>query len=96
VVDDGDEPLPGVNVVVKGTNRGTVTDLDGKFQVNAKDGEVLVFSFVGMETKEYEVGDRSDAFIKMKMDLWDLMGSVTIDGVYHTKPNLWARIKAWF
>ena len=45
-------PLPGVNVVVKGTNQGTATDFDGKYQLNASTGDVLEFSYVGYITKE--------------------------------------------
>ena len=41
------EPLAGVNVVVKGTTRGTVTDLNGEYSLEAKKGETLVFSFIG-------------------------------------------------
>lgn len=53
VRDDAGEPVIGAAVLVKGTNIGTVTDLDGrfKFQVENLDG-VLVISFVGMDTKE--------------------------------------------
>ncbi|WP_282043545.1 SusC/RagA family TonB-linked outer membrane protein [Winogradskyella flava] len=49
-------PLPGVNVVVKGTARGTQTDFDGKYSINANQGDVLVFSYVGFETTEKTVG----------------------------------------
>ena len=47
-VTDGEMPLPGVNVVVKGTSNGTVTDFDGNYSLNDVPGDgVLVFSFVG-------------------------------------------------
>lgn len=49
-------PLPGVNVIVKGTTRGTQTDFDGKYSIKAKAGEVLEFSFLGMKTKTATVG----------------------------------------
>lgn len=45
-------PIPGVNVVIKGTTTGTQTDFDGKFQIEASPTDVLVFSFIGMETRE--------------------------------------------
>lgn len=54
VVDNTGEGLPGVNVVVKGTTTGTVTDLDGNFKLDVPPGSRLVFSFVGMETLERE------------------------------------------
>lgn len=57
-VTDGEGlPLPGVNVVVQGTNTGTQTDFDGNYSIQASQGEVLVFSFVGFETVEYTVGN---------------------------------------
>lgn len=50
-----EETLPGVNVVIKGTTKGTVTDLNGRYTLQASDGDILLFSFVGMEPKEVEV-----------------------------------------
>ncbi|MGZ0016216.1 SusC/RagA family TonB-linked outer membrane protein [Yeosuana sp. AK3] len=46
------QPLPGVNVLIKGTATGTVTDFDGNYQINAKNGDVLVFSYVGYNNVE--------------------------------------------
>lgn len=46
------EPLPGVNVVIKGTNTGTVSDLDGNYSLNAKPGDTVVISFLGFVTTE--------------------------------------------
>ena len=56
VSDLKNEPLPGATVLVKGTSRGTVTDVDGTYAIQAASGETLVFSFVGFETKEFLVG----------------------------------------
>jgi TonB-linked SusC/RagA family outer membrane protein len=50
-----DELIPGVSVLVKGTTRGTVTDIDGKFSLEVSNGETLVASFIGYETKEVTV-----------------------------------------
>lgn len=52
VTDASGMPLPGVNVLVKGTTRGVMTDFDGNYSIEASNGEVLVFSYVGMETVE--------------------------------------------
>ncbi|WP_139959448.1 SusC/RagA family TonB-linked outer membrane protein [Flavicella sediminum] len=57
VKDETGEPLLGVTVLIKGVARGTVTDFDGYYSLKAKTGDVLVFSFIGMETKEMTVGD---------------------------------------
>lgn len=52
VVDDSNEPLPGVTVTIKGTSQGVSTDLDGQFVLNANTNDVLVFTFMGMNPKE--------------------------------------------
>ncbi|MDD4193577.1 MAG: TonB-dependent receptor plug domain-containing protein, partial [Mangrovibacterium sp.] len=61
VTDSSGAPLPGVTVVIEGTNSGTVTGVDGSFSLsNVSDKAVLVFSFVGMKTQELPVeGKRS-------------------------------------
>jgi TonB-dependent starch-binding outer membrane protein SusC len=56
VQSEGDsESIPGVSVLVKGTTRGSVTDLDGKYQIQASPGDVLVFSYIGYTSKEIAV-----------------------------------------
>jgi TonB-linked SusC/RagA family outer membrane protein len=52
VTDVSGLPLPGVNVVIKGTSKGTQTDFDGKFKIQAGQGETLVFSYLGMKDTE--------------------------------------------
>lgn len=47
VTDTSGEPLIGVTVLVKGTSNGTQTNIDGEFSVNAKQGDVLKFSYIG-------------------------------------------------
>ena len=62
-------PLPGVSVVVKGTTRGVITDVDGKFNLDVVDDNViLVFSFVGMKTQEVSVGEHSTLEIVLEQD----------------------------
>ncbi|WP_370631316.1 SusC/RagA family TonB-linked outer membrane protein [Robertkochia aurantiaca] len=48
-------PMPGVNVVVKGTTVGTATDFDGNYSIEAENGDVLVFSYIGFQTQEKTV-----------------------------------------
>ncbi|WP_420868328.1 TonB-dependent receptor [Aestuariivivens sediminis] len=55
VIDDTSQPLPGVSVIIKGTSTGTTTDFDGNYAINANNGDVLVFSYVGYETQEIVV-----------------------------------------
>ncbi len=61
------DPLPGVNIVEKGTNNGTTTDMDGQFSFTVSNEKAtVVFSFVGMQTIEKKVGDRRDFQIVLK------------------------------
>lgn len=55
-VSDESGPLPGVNVIIKGTTTGTQTDFDGNYTLKANTGDVLVFSYVGMNNIEKTVG----------------------------------------
>lgn len=60
VTDSQGEPVPGVTVLVKGTQQGVITDIDGNYSLAVPGPEsVLVFSFVGMDTREVVVGNRS-------------------------------------
>lgn len=65
--------LPGVNVVLKGTTNGTVTDVDGNFKLSVPaDGGTLVISFIGMQTQEVSIGDRSIVDAKLQSDVTEL------------------------
>ena len=65
-----DSTLPGVNVVVKGTTIGTVTDIDGNYRINASDGTaVLVFSSVGYKTVEVPVDNQSTIDLALEADV---------------------------
>ena len=67
--DGSGEPLPGVNVIVKGTTQGTVTDIEGNYRLNApEDAETLTFSFIGMTSKEVAIDNQSDISITMAED----------------------------
>lgn len=70
-------PIPGVNVLVKGSTNGTQTDVDGKFKISAKQGEKLVFSFLGMKT--LEMAATSSMKVKMNDDSVELE-SVIVTG----------------
>ncbi|WP_242916231.1 SusC/RagA family TonB-linked outer membrane protein [Pontibacter liquoris] len=61
-------PLPGVSVGVKGTTRGTVTDANGKFSVQAAPADVLVFSFIGMKKFERPVGTSTNIDVTLQDD----------------------------
>ena len=71
------EPLIGVNVLVKGTVNGTVTDLDGKYSIEASNSDVLVFSYVSMKSVEETVGSRSVINVSMSSDA-ELLSEVVV------------------
>ncbi|MGO4821459.1 MULTISPECIES: SusC/RagA family TonB-linked outer membrane protein [unclassified Flavobacterium] len=66
VVSDAIGSIPGVNIVVKGTSKSTQTDFDGKYTIKAQKGDVLVFSFVGMQDFAATVNASSAINVKMK------------------------------
>lgn len=72
VTDNDGEPLPGVTVVEKGTTSGTITDIDGNYSITAGEGDVLVFSFVGMESREVRVVDQSILNVELASTMQDL------------------------
>src|SRR5699024_10969598 len=66
VRDETNSPLPGVNVVVKGTTGGTITDSDGRYSLNVPNGSsVLVFTFIGYADQEVTVADRTDIDVSL-------------------------------
>ncbi|RAW00543.1 SusC/RagA family TonB-linked outer membrane protein [Pseudochryseolinea flava] len=79
VIDDTGSPLPGVNVLIKGTTRGTTTDSDGKFVINVdSENDVLVFSFIGYEMKEVVVGKQTDISVTLASDITSLEEIVVV------------------
>ena len=76
---ENNEPLPGVNIIILGTNKGTVTDVDGKYILALEDTEnTLVFSYVGFQTETIEVSGRSVIDINLIPDLGNLEEIVVI------------------
>ena len=65
ILDETDAPLPGAVVSVKGETRGSITDIDGRFEIAAKPSDVLVCSFLGYEDEEIAVGDKNDLTVKL-------------------------------
>lgn len=59
VLDDYQVPLPGVSIIIQGTMRGTTSDLDGNYSIEAAPDEIIVFSMVGMVTQSIAVGDNT-------------------------------------
>ncbi|QKZ11137.1 SusC/RagA family TonB-linked outer membrane protein [Spirosoma sp. KUDC1026] len=87
--DDGTD-IPGASVIIKGTTTGTNTDSDGQYSINVpNDNTVLVFSFVGMQSQEVQVGSRSVIDITLSSDSKQLQEVViTAQGIVREKKAL--------
>ena len=84
-VDDG-SPMPGVNVVVKGTTIGAVTDADGNFTMSVPpSADILIFTFIGLRTTEMQIGSKTKIDIQMEADMTQL-SEVVVTG-YTTEKN---------
>ena len=75
VTDNTGLPLPGVNIIVKGTSTGTQSDFDGKFSIKTKVGSELVFSYLGLKQQVVKVGNSNTINVTMEED------SATLDEV---------------
>lgn len=86
VTDITNQPLPGVNVLVKGSTNGTQTDFDGKFSIKASPTQTLVFNFVGMKTQEI-IAASSTINVKLLDDAIQLEGVVVTALGIKRKPD---------
>lgn len=81
--------MPGVNVIVKGTTMGTVTDADGNYSIEADKGDILVYSFIGYSTAEAKVTKKNVMDVTMNEDVTQLSEVVvTAYGVPVEKKSL--------
>lgn len=80
VTDNSDgSPLPGVNILLKGTTTGTVTDMDGGYNLSVPGADaILVFSFIGYQSQEVVVGNRTAVNISLAPDLSTLSEVVVV------------------
>src|ERR1041384_5946055 len=69
VTDASNSPMPGVNVIKKGTATGTTTDADGSYSIEAAGDDVLVFSFIGYASQEVRVGTQVNIGIQLVEDV---------------------------
>ena len=78
ITDTQNEPLTGVSLKVKGDNTGTITDIDGNFQLKTTPNAVLIISYIGFATQEVAVNGKSEINIVLKEDTNDLDEVVVI------------------
>jgi TonB-linked SusC/RagA family outer membrane protein len=89
VTNEKGEPLPGLSIIIKGTTRGTVTNLNGEYAIEVDDpSTVLVFSYVGYITQERTVGNQTVININTKVDILGLEEVVVIGYGTQRKINL--------
>jgi TonB-dependent starch-binding outer membrane protein SusC len=72
------EGIPGVNVVIKGTSKGTVTDIDGSFNLDASPGTTFIFSFVGYKTQELVYNGQTGVTIQLEEEANELNEVVVV------------------
>ncbi len=86
---DTDEPLVGANVVVKGTTTGTITDINGRYEIRVpSEDAVLVFSFTGMKTQELSVRGQTVLNLSMQEDAMMLSEVIYIGYMTQRKADL--------
>ena len=89
ITDENGEPLPGATVLEKGTTNGTITDVNGKYSINVKDGNaILVISFLGYRVEEASVAGRSVVDVVMFRDITALQEIVVVGYGTQKKVNL--------
>jgi TonB-linked SusC/RagA family outer membrane protein len=88
IVDEKGVGLPGVNVLVKGTNVGTATNADGRYTIEAPAGATLVFSYIGYASQEVAVGDRTTVDVALAPDSRALSDVVVVGYLTEDRQNV--------
>lgn len=83
-INDGTSPIPGATVLIKGEQRGTVSDFNGRYNINAKPTDTLVFRYIGYATVVEPVNNRTTINITMQEDATTLREVVINAGYYST------------
>ncbi|BDD08013.1 SusC/RagA family TonB-linked outer membrane protein [Fulvitalea axinellae] len=88
VKNDQGEGLPGVNVMIKGTTKGAVTDVDGRFTIKVKKSDVLSITYIGHKAQEILVGNRTSLDIILQEDMTELEQVVVVGYGIQKKVNI--------
>jgi hypothetical protein len=103
--EEDNAPIPGVNIYLKGSAIGTVSDESGQFEFpqKLKEGDVLVFSFIGLETKEFIITNTTQERVEISLALSAaiMMGEVVVGQIYTVKQpttaqKWWSKVKSVF
>jgi hypothetical protein len=96
-------PLQGANIVLKGSSIGTMADAEGRFEFpqKVKQGEVLVFSYIGFDTQEFTVPEKTDSPLEIRLSGdYVIMGELMAGQVYAAEQSgfrrLWTKVKNKF
>lgn len=87
VVDETGLPIVGANVVIKGTTQGTITNLDGKFELNVPKGSTIIISFIGYKTQELQANNHMNVVLKNDTEI---MEEVVVTGYGTFKKSAFA------
>jgi hypothetical protein len=94
VSDNSGQPLPGVSVILKGTQNGTQTDLDGKYAIKASATQTLVFSYIGTETQELKASSTT-VNVRLKSTSQTLEEVVVVGYGTQKKKDVTGSISCW-
>jgi len=94
IVDEKGQGLPGVNVLVKGTNVGTATNADGRYTIEAPAGATLVFSYIGYASQEVAVGDRATVDVALAPDARSLSDVVVVGYLTQDRQNVTSAVSS--
>ena len=94
VTDEKGEPLPGVNIVIKGTTTGSISDFDGNYTLNVPDNAVVVYSFVGYISQEVTVGSQTTINIQLREDIQGFEEVVVIGYGTQKRVNMTGAVSA--
>lgn len=91
VTDEKNQALIGVSVVIKGTTKGTISDAEGKYSIEADGGQTLSFSFVGYTSKEVAINNQSTVNVSLAEDAAAL-DEVVVTGVFDKRTKMSASV----
>ena len=94
VADESGMPLPGVSIIIKNTTKGTTTNFDGEYSINANTNDVLVFSYLGYKTQEIIVNGQSTINVNLKEDTNQLDEVVVVGYGTSTRRDLTGAISS--
>jgi len=84
IINEKGETLPGANVIIKGTNKGTASDVFGNFSIDAKIGDILLVSFIGYVPQEIKITNLSNITVTLKATL-NTLNELVITGIFTKK-----------